>query len=128
MKLLLDTHTFIWWDSAPNELSAATLQQIESIDNEVYISLASRWEIQIKTQLGRLELKADLAELIRQQQTENGVSLLPISLPHISELEHLPYYHKDPFDRITIAQSRIEAAAVVTCDRTFRQYDCEIIW
>lgn len=128
MKLLLDTHAFIWWDSAPTKIPAATLYQLENLENEVCVSIASLWEIQIKTQLGKLALKTDLAPLVRQQQTENGISLLPISLSHILELDQLPYHHKDPFDRIIIAQSRIEVATVITCDKKIREYDCKTLW
>ncbi|MEL6260220.1 MAG: type II toxin-antitoxin system VapC family toxin [Cyanobacteria bacterium J06626_6] len=128
MKLLLDTHAFIWWDSAPNKIPAATLQQLENLENEVYVSIASLWEIQIKTQLGKLTLEADLGTLVRQQQSENSISLLPISLPHILDLNQLPHHHRDPFDRILISQSRAELATVVTCDKTFDRYDCKIAW
>ena len=128
MKLLLDTHTFIWWDSTPDKIPAATFRQLENMENEVYVSIASLWEIQIKTQLGKLTLEADLATLVQQQQTENGIRLLPISLPHILDLNQLPYHHKDPFDRIIVAQSRTELATVVTCDKAFKKYDCKISW
>ena len=128
MKLLLDTHAFIGWDSAPDKIPAATLLHLEDLKNVVVVSLASLWEIQIKTQLGKLALRTDLAEVLRQQQTENGISLLPISLPHILELDQLPHHHKDPFDRLIIAQARIEQAAIITCDRAFQRYDCKTIW
>ena len=128
MKLLLDTHAFIWWDSTPDKIPAATLLLLEDADNPVSVSLASLWEIQIKTQLGKLALRTDLAEVLRQQQTENGIGLLPISLPHILELDQLPYHHKDPFDRLIVAQARIEQAAIITGDRAFKKYDCQTIW
>ena len=128
MKLLLDTHTFMWWDSAPDQIPEATLDRLKQPENEVFVSLISMWEMQIKTQLGKLTLRAGLADIIRQQQIENGISLLSISLSHILELDKLPYHHKDPFDRLLIAQSRIESASIVSRDVAFKNYDCKVIW
>lgn len=128
MKLLLDTHAFMWWNSTPTRISATALRHLEEPENEVFISLASLWEIQIKTQLGKLTLKTELTALVRQQQVENGISLLSISLPHILEIDKLPYHHKDPFDRLIIAQSRVELASIVTCDNAFKRYDCKTVW
>jgi PIN domain nuclease of toxin-antitoxin system len=128
MKLLLDTHTFMWWDSNPNHISSQTLSLLKKPENQVIVSLVSVWEIQIKTHLGKLELEAPLSEIILRQQTENGVSLLTIALPHILELDHLPWHHKDPFDRLLIAQSRCESAVLVSRDSVFKAYDCQTIW
>jgi PIN domain nuclease of toxin-antitoxin system len=128
MKLLLDTHTFMWWDSNPNQISSQTLSLLKKPENQVIVSLVSVWEIQIKTHLGKLELQAPLSEIILRQQTENGVSLLAIALPHILELDHLPWHHKDPFDRLLIAQSRCESAVLVSRDSVFKAYDCQTIW
>lgn len=128
MKLLLDTHTFMWWDSDPNQIPSATLDRLKQPENEVLVSLVSLWEIQIKTQLGKLALRAALADIVSQQQADNDIRLLPISLPHILELDKLPYYHKDPFDRLLIAQSRVESSSIVSRDTAFRNYDCYVIW
>jgi PIN domain nuclease of toxin-antitoxin system len=128
MKLLLDTHTFMWWDSAPHKIPESTLGLLRQPEHEVLVSLVSFWEIQIKTQLGKLTLRDDLANVVRQQQDENNIEILPISLAHILELDYLPYHHKDPFDRLLIAQSRIESASLVSCDGVFKQYDCKVVW
>ena len=128
MKLLLDTHAFMWWDSAPNQIPSATLDRLKEPENEVWVSLVSLWEIQIKTQLGKLTLSADLATIVEQQQTENGIQLLTIDLPHILELDKLPYHHKDPFDRLLIAQSRVESCSIVSRDAAFSNYDCRVLW
>jgi len=77
MKLLLDTHTFIWWDRNPEKLTPAVLDGLQSPDNQVFLSLVSIWEIQIKTQLGKLTLRGHLADIMQQQQIENGLRLLP---------------------------------------------------
>ncbi|MGB3312071.1 MAG: type II toxin-antitoxin system VapC family toxin [Nodosilinea sp.] len=119
MKLLLDTHTFIWWDSNPAKLSERVLTLLGDPDSQVLLSLASLWEIQIKGQLGKLTLRDNLADIVQQQQNENGIILLPIEFSHILALNQLPLHHRDPFDRLLIAQSRIEAAAIATRDPLF---------
>lgn len=128
MKLLLDTHTFIWWDSAPSQIPANTLSLMQQSSNQLLVSIASLWEIQIKTQLGKLMLQTPLSEIVSHQQTENGVILLSIALPHILELDNLPWHHKDPFDRLLIAQCNCETATLVSRDQIFKQYNCQIIW
>jgi PIN domain nuclease of toxin-antitoxin system len=128
MKLLLDTHTFMWWDSNPAKIPESTLHLLKEPNNQVFLSLASLWEIQIKSQLGKLTLRNNLADIVRQQQQENGIILLPIEFSHVLALEHLPSYHKDPFDRLLIAQSRVEGSAIATRDELFQRYDCQTIW
>jgi PIN domain nuclease of toxin-antitoxin system len=128
MKLLLDTHTFIWWDRDAVKLPATTLNRLQSPENQVLLSLASLWEIQIKLQLGKLTLRGNLADIVRQQQAENSITLLPIEFSHILELGQLPQHHRDPFDRLLIAQSRVELAAIVSRDTLFQSYDCQILW
>lgn len=128
MKLLLDTHTFIWWDSAPEKLPEKTFERLESPDNQVLLSLTSLWEMQIKSQLGKLTLRANLADIVQEQQAENYLVLLPLEFSHILELEHLPQHHKDPFDRLLIAQGRVEDATIVSRDPIFHSYDCQLVW
>jgi PIN domain nuclease of toxin-antitoxin system len=127
MKLLLDTHTFLWWDSNPDRIPVSTIALIQQSSNQVLLSLVTPWEIQIKTQLGKLTLQTPLSDIIRQQ-TENGIAILPITLPHILELDNLPFHHKDPFDRLLIAQSRVEKATLVSCDSILEKYDCQVLW
>jgi PIN domain nuclease of toxin-antitoxin system len=128
MKLLLDTHTFLWWDSNPDRIPETTRSLMQEPDNEILVSLVSLWEIQIKTHLGKLTLKTTLSRIILEQQEENGILILPITLPHILELDNLPWHHKDPFDRLLIAQSRKENAMLISIDSAFNQYDCQILW
>ena len=125
MKLLLDTHTFIWWDREPGLIPATTLDLMQR--SELTVSLASLWEIQIKTQIGKLRLNMPLANMVNHHQA-NGIILLPIAIAHILELDPLPQHHKDPFDRLIIAQSCTEAVTIVTRDSAFQKYDCKIIW
>lgn len=128
MKLLLDTHTFIWWDRDPKKIPSATLNRLKAAENQIFLSLASLWEIQIKSQLGKLILKGHLADIVQAQQTANNIILLPIELSHILALDSLPQHHKDPFDRLLIAQSRVESAAMISRDSIFDRYDCQVIW
>ncbi len=125
MKLLLDTHTFIWWDREPSRIPATTLELLQR--SELLVSLVSLWEIQIKTQIGKLNLNMPLAEMVNHHQS-NGIRLLPITVAHILDLEQLPQHHKDPFDRLIIAQSRTEAVTIVTRDSAFQDYDCKKLW
>lgn len=128
MKLLLDTHAFIWWDSAPNRLSQRVLGLCQSPSTTLLLSVASVWEIQIKQQLGKLQLRVPLAGLIAAQQQTNGLELLPIELNHVLALDNLPLHHKDPFDRLLISQSRVEDAVLVSGDTVFAQYSVKLLW
>src|SRR3984957_2196199 len=121
MKLLLDTHAFIWWDSDPTQLSAPALAALRDPANEVWLSVASVWEMVIKAQLGKLALRLPLAGIVTQQQA-NGLQVLTVSLAHALAVEGLPAIHKDPFDRMLIAQAHVEGAELVSADQAVRQY------
>lgn len=128
MKLLLDTHTFIWLDTAPEKLSPTALAACEAPDNELYLSVVSAWEIQVKAQLGRLTLDVPLKDMVKVQQTDNGLKILPVELRHVYALETLPQVHNDPFDRLLIAQARAEQAHLVTADSQLKLYPVDILW
>lgn len=104
MKAILDTHAFIWWDSDPARLSPAALALILDVNNTIFVSVASIWEIVIKSQLGKLSLGTPLADIILQQQ-QNGLEILPITAEHALSVAALPQHHRDPFDRVLIAQA-----------------------
>lgn len=127
MKLLLDTHTFIWWDSDPAQLSATALTAISDPANEVWLSVASVWEMVIKAQLGKLALRLPLSDIVSRQQA-NGLRILSVNLMHALGVEYLPGIHKDPFDRILIAQANFEAAEFVSGDPLIRQYPVRVLW
>ena len=127
MKLLLDTHAFIWWDSDPAQLSAPALAALRDPANEVWLSVASVWEMVIKAQLGKLTLRLPLADIVRQQQA-NGLQVLPVTLAHTLAVEGLPAIHKDPFDRVLIAQTNVEGAQLVSADQVVRQYPVRVLW
>jgi PIN domain nuclease of toxin-antitoxin system len=128
MKILLDTHAFIWWAEAPGKLTPKVRAMCEDRTNEVLLSVASAWEIQIKLQLGKLTLRRPLAEIIDDQQQTNGIEPLPITIAHVLALHDLPPVHKDPFDRLLIAQAMVEQAIVVSHDQVFAEYPVEVLW
>jgi PIN domain nuclease of toxin-antitoxin system len=129
VRLLLDTHAFLWLlDDAPTKLSRKALEACQDEQNELFLSTATVWELQIKHQLGKLRLKRSLQQVIEQQLALDNVRMLPIDLAHIYALGDLPRHHRDPFDRMLIAQARVEGAEVVTHDPLFAQYPVTIQW
>ncbi len=110
------------------QLIRKTFLSVSQPQNELLLSLVSVWEMQIKVQLGKLTLRNDLKDIVQQQQTTNDIELLPVSLAHVLDIDELPYHHKDPFDRLLIAQSRVESVLLVSGDRIFQQYDCTVVW
>lgn len=128
MKILLDTHTFIWWDSDLANLSPNALRLCQDQANTLLLSVASVWEMQIKLQLGKLTLKLPLAEIIETQQQANNIEMLPIHLKHVLALESLPAPHKDPFDRLIIAQATVEGMLLLSCDPIFGKYPVNVMW
>lgn len=127
MNLILDTHTFIWWDSDISQMSQKARHLVEDTSNTIYLSMASVWEIQIKRNIGKLETRKPIAQLIRDQQ-KNGIKLLSISLEHLIALESIGDFHRDPFDRLIIAQALTEELAIITKDKAFRHYDVPLVW
>ena len=127
-RLLLDTHTFLWWDSDPQRLSAAVLALCRDPAVVLLLSLASLWEIQIKSGLGKLPLSLPLAQIVQEQQERHGIQLLPITPAHVYALDALPPHHKDPFDRLLIAQARVENVPLASVDPLFAPYPVSLIW
>lgn len=128
MNLLLDTHVFIWWTISPNRLSKKASELIANPQNILFLSLVSIWEMQIKTQLGKLSFDLPFADLIERQQEVNDLYLLPIELTHIYNLASLPNHHRDPFDRLLMAQALIENINLISIDKVFDQYPVNRIW
>ncbi|AFY84680.1 type II toxin-antitoxin system VapC family toxin [Oscillatoria acuminata] len=127
MKVLLDTHTFIWWDSQPEQLSSDMVEFLTKPDTEKFVSVISLWEIQIKSQLGKLTLNQPL-ENIYQSQSQNFISFLGVTPSHIFKVGVLPFHHKDPFDRLLIAQAMTEGLTIVTRDKIFNLYEVPLLW
>ena len=128
MKVLLDTYAFIWWDSDPTKLSPQARAACENRANVVLLSVASAWEMQIKLQLGKLNLRLPLAAVIASQQQSNDIQVLPVALGHVLALQDLPAHHKDPFDRLLIAQANVEAAVLISHDPVFVHYPVKVLW
>jgi PIN domain nuclease of toxin-antitoxin system len=128
MKLLLDTHAFIWWATEPEKLSPKAQGLIADPSNSLLLSVVAVWEMQIKSQLGKLQLNLPLRELVEAQQRVNGLWVLAIELEHVLALDSLPAHHKDPFDRLLIAQAVVEDAALVSKDNAFVSYAVKLVW
>ena len=124
MDLLLDTHVFIWWDCSDSQLGASAAAEISDPANRIFVSAASVWEIAIKRQLGRLTFTGSPSQAI----TKNGFYSLPILGEHGEAAASLPLIHKDPFDRLLIAQSVARNLVLVTSDDFIRQYAAPQLW
>lgn len=122
-RLLLDTHVFLWWRSRADRLERAAQRAIAEADL-VFVSVASAWEAAIKRALGRLELPEPFAVGI----LDSGFEKLPISFGHTEGLIELPHHHRDPFDRLLIAQAKAENLTLVTHDTCMKPYDVPILW
>jgi PIN domain nuclease of toxin-antitoxin system len=128
MNLLLDSNILIWFTLTPDRLSTKVTQLIADKNNNLFISIASIWEIQIKLQLQKLTLDLSLSTLIRDLQQNNDIQILDITLAHIYALENLPNEHRDPFDRIMIAQTMVEQMPFLSADKVFDLYPIERVW
>lgn len=129
MKLLLDTHVFLWLVTAPDKVSQPALDAYQDRKHEVFLSVASAWEAQIKQQIGKLrEVTHSLREILTVEREKRNVKLLGVELDHVFALGELPLHHRDPFDRLIIAQAIAEKAKVVTADPEFPNYPVEILW
>jgi PIN domain nuclease of toxin-antitoxin system len=127
MRLLLDTHIFIWWADHPERLLPTALSALENEANDLLLSVASIWEMQIKIQLGKLKLSLPLNELVKGQQETNDLTVFPVLLTHVLALDALPFHHKDPFDRLLIAQSIEEDLTLVSADSQFSNYSVKLL-
>jgi PIN domain nuclease of toxin-antitoxin system len=128
VKLLLDTHAFIWWDGDQTKLSAKVLAACESPANTLHLSLASVWEMQIKAQLGKLTLRLSLADILREEQQRNGLQIEAITLDDILALSKLPSLHRDPFDRMLIVQAQRRDFQIVSHDAELARYGVATLW
>jgi len=126
-QYLLDTHTLIWFIGGNKELSKTALQSIEADDAINLVSVASLWEIAIKISLGKLELKTPFNK-INGQISENGFEILPVTFDDTLTVSALPFHHRDPFDRIMIAQAITNGLTIISKDERFSSYDVKVIW
>jgi len=127
LKLLLDTHIFLWLLFSPEKLNEKIKSVYKNQANEIYLSLVSIWEIQLKTQLGKLHLDIDLEIIIDNNIHSGFIKLLPINLSHVLALKDLPFHHKDPFDRLIIAQAIQENLTIISVDSYFMNYPVQVL-
>jgi PIN domain nuclease of toxin-antitoxin system len=128
VRLLLDTHVFLWAIAKQSRLSDRVRGWLEDGENEAWVSIASVWEIAIKAGLGQLRLPPDLGGFLASQLSVLSFQVLPIGLEHAAAVRDLPLHHRDPFDRLLIAQSRMEGLALVTRDARMKAYEVDVLW
>lgn len=128
MRVLIDTHAFLWWVEGDRPLGAKARAALTDQDNECLLSLASVWELAIKAGLGKLRLALPVQRYVVENVVANNFRLLEIRVSHLGRVESLPAHHGDPFDRLLIAQALEENLAVVTADPVFRRYGVKRIW
>jgi PIN domain nuclease of toxin-antitoxin system len=128
LKILIDSHAFIWSVAEPERLSARALRVLTHPDYELMFSMASLWELTIKIASGKLTLAGSSVRDIVATLRKNGVGILPIRIEHILRLETLPLHHRDPFDRLLIVQAMEDDLTILTNDAQFRHYPAKLIW
>ena len=128
MRLLLDTHAFLWWVADDRRLSRKARAAIASRDSACFLSLASVWEMAIKVGLNRLELPSSVDRFVSEQMAANAIEPLPIDLGHSGDVARLPFHHRDPFDRLLAAQALGEELAIVSADPVFAKYGVRRVW
>jgi PIN domain nuclease of toxin-antitoxin system len=128
VNLLLDTHTFLWFIAGDATLSKAARSAIEDEGNNLYLSVASLWEIAIKVSIDKLILSEPFEALIPEQLAENGIELLDISVEHTALIASMPFHHRDPFDRLIAAQAHVEQMTLVSADDAFDAYGVTRLW
>ena len=124
MRLLLDSNTFLWWRAGSEKLTERAERMIGDTDNDTAVSVVTLWEIAIKRGIGKLRFLEDFEAVM----TEEAFDLLPISYAHLRTLETVPMHHRDPFDRLLIAQALAEGIPIATGDRVFAAYGVQVIW
>jgi PIN domain nuclease of toxin-antitoxin system len=128
MRVLLDTHTFLWFIEGQPLLSMSARQAIEDIANERLLSIVSIWEIAIKISIGKLTLRDPLPSIIPRQLFDNDISLLNVTLAHVMRITNLPLHHRDPFDRLLIAHAIEEDLTLISVDTVFDAYGVRRLW
>jgi PIN domain nuclease of toxin-antitoxin system len=128
MRILLDTHVLIWLVEGDKNLSTVARSAIEDEDNSLYLSIASLWEITIKLSLGKLDLQLSVDEMVESFLIPGGIEILQIETSHLSILRGLPLHHRDPFDRLIIAQAQAEKMTLISADGVFDLYGVDLRW
>ncbi len=128
MRLLLDTHVWIWWLTDPGRLSRPADSALRDPDSQLYLSPASTWELMVKSTAGRVTVSGSIEALVEEAISASGVQPLPIEHSHALRLRHLPAHHRDPFDRMLVAQAQSDGLILVTADSQLGAYDVETLW
>jgi PIN domain nuclease of toxin-antitoxin system len=128
VKALLDTHTFLWWNMGDPQLSDRAFGIIADPDNEIWLSAASAWEIALKTSKGRLLLPEPPRDYVLRRLALHGFRPLAVEVGHALAVHDLPAVHSDPFDRLLVAQSRIEGLPLLSADPKMARYDIDVVW
>jgi PIN domain nuclease of toxin-antitoxin system len=128
MRFLLDTHAFLWWNEASPKLSLRAARLLSDPRNHLLFSVVSAWEIIVKAQLGKLKLPSAPAAYIVSRLEHYGIETLSLRLGHVLAAEQLPVHHRDPFDRMLIAQARVEQLPIITHDPEIGKYSVETVW
>lgn len=128
MRLLLDTHTLLWWANNDSQLSLAAKNAVGDRGNEVFLSAVSSWELAIKAAVKKLNLSAPVADFVSAQMSLYPFTPLPIIYEHTYRVETMTLHHNDPFDRLLIAQALVENLIIVTCDSKFGPYGVPTLW
>jgi PIN domain nuclease of toxin-antitoxin system len=128
MRILLDTHAFLWWITNDHRLSQRSIELISDGSNELLFSAASGWEIAIKAGLGRLDVPDPLDRFVSEHLFRNHIGVLPMQLSHALHVVALPQFHRDPFDRLLVAQARVEGLSLLSSDKVFEDYDVDVLW
>jgi len=128
VNILLDTHPLLWFVAGDSKLSNTAREAIESPDNTSLVSVASLWEMGIKISLGKLDIGMPFDEFVRDEITGNGIDLLGISATRLARIIKMPFHHRDPFDRLLVAQAEEEGIPIVGCDHAFAAYGTTLIW
>lgn len=128
MGLLIDSNALIWWLSDPQRLSRRAYAAIETAEGTPFVSAVTLYELAIKIAVHRIIPTGSSIQTILDEMRENGFELLPIRLNHLLQLEALDLHHRDPFDRLLIAQAKTEKLAIVTADKNFKKYGVKVVW
>jgi PIN domain nuclease of toxin-antitoxin system len=128
MRVLLDTHTFLWFFDDSPRISTLVKQLLEDASTDALISIASLWEIAIKLSVGKLTINYAFDDLIETQLSQNDIVLLNVSAHHVSGVLELPFHHRDPFDRMLVAQAMVEGTPILSADKSFDAYGVQRLW
>jgi PIN domain nuclease of toxin-antitoxin system len=128
MKILLDTHAFLWAISGNSKLSDKARSAYLDSNNELFFSTISYWEIGIKISIGKLELDKNWQKIIDKEMNNNGIKWLDLKKEHVQGIINLKFHHRDPFDRLLIAQAKFEQLTVMTIDKNISKYNVKTLW